>query len=139
MTTESDERLFEHFDANPPAEPALIVKCQAVLSFSLPDDYVRFLLRMNGGEGFVGKHYLMAWRVEDLISSNKECKVDDSVAALFLFGSDGGGEAFAFDTRSISPPIVIVPFIGMDFENAKSIAPSFNSFLQFLCRSDDLF
>jgi hypothetical protein len=64
----------------------------------------------------------MAWRVEDLISSNKECKIDDSVAALFLFGSDGGGEAFAFDTRSTPPPIVVVPFIGMDFQDTKLIA-----------------
>jgi hypothetical protein len=139
MTTESDERLFAEFIANPPASPDSIARCQAALSFSLPGDYVRFLLRMNGGEGFVGEHYLMVWRVEDLISSNKECKIDDSVAALFLFGSDGGGEAFAFDTRSDPPLIVVVPFIGMDFENAKLIAPSFNSFLQFLYRSDDLF
>jgi hypothetical protein len=121
------------------AEPTLIVKCQAALRSSLPSDYVRFLLRMNGGEGFVGKRNLMAWRVEDLISSNKECKIDDSVAALFLFGSDGGGEAFAFDTRSTPPPIVVVPFIGMDFQDTKLIAPNFDSFLQFLYRSEYLF
>ena len=33
---------------------------------------------------------------------------------LVVFGSDGGGEAFAFDTRDPDMPIVVFPWIGDD-------------------------
>jgi hypothetical protein len=45
--------------------------------------------------GFIGENYLMAWPVEDLIQFNKEYLVDEAAPELFLFGSSGGGEAFA--------------------------------------------
>jgi hypothetical protein len=94
---------------------------------------------MNGGEGFIGKNYLMAWPVEDLIQNNKDYLVDEAAPELFLFGSSGGGEAFAFDTRSSRPPIVAVPFIVISLEDAIMLAPSFNAFLQRLYRSESLF
>jgi hypothetical protein len=138
MTIISREKLFAEFDAKPPADPALIARCQSHLKFRLPADYVQFLGQMNGGEGFVGKNYLRAWPVEDLIQNNQDYHVDESAPGLFLFGSNGGGEAFAFDTRSAAPPIVAVPFI-LDLEDAIVIASDFNSFLQHLYRSEDLF
>jgi len=96
------------------------------------------LERMNGGTGFVGKNYLMAWRVEDLIQFNKELFVDVAAPELLLFGSDGGGESFAFDTRSSPPLIVAVPSI-VYLEDAIVIAPDFNSFLQHLYQAESLF
>ena len=65
--------------------------------------------------------------------------VDESAPGLFLFGSSGGGEAFAFDTRTVPPSIVAVPFIVLDLEDAIAIAPNFNAFLQHLYTSEDLF
>jgi hypothetical protein len=95
--------------------------------------------QMNGGEGFVGNNFLMAWPVEDLIQFNKDYVVDEAAPGLFLFGSSGGGEAFAFDTRPLSPPIVAVPFVVISLEDAKVIAPNFNAFLQHLYQSESLF
>jgi hypothetical protein len=57
----------------------------------LPADYVQFLEQLNGGEGFVGKSYLRAWPIEDLIQFNKDFFVDVAAPELFLFGSSGGG------------------------------------------------
>jgi hypothetical protein len=139
MMPVSREKLFAEFKAKPPASPASVVRCQSSLRFELPADYVQFLQQMNGGEGFVGRNYLRAWPVDDLIQFNKEYDVDESAPGLFLFGSSGGGEAFAFDTRSVPPPIVAVPFIVLDLEDAIVIAPDFSSFLQHLYRSEDLF
>lgn len=84
MTDVSDERLFARFKGNPLASRDSIARCQADLRSPLPGDYLQFLQQMNGGEGFVGKQYLIAWRVEDLISENKQCVLDESVAVLFL-------------------------------------------------------
>ena len=85
-------------------------------------------------EGFVGKNYLMAWPTEDLIQFNKDYYVDVAAPELLLFGSSGGGETFAFDTRSSPPPIVAVPSI-VCLEDAIVIAPTFNSFRQHLYQS----
>jgi hypothetical protein len=138
MTSVSRAELFAKFDANPPASHDAVARCQANLKFPLPADYVQFLEQMNGGEGFVGDNYLMVWRVEDLIQANKDLFVDVAAPELLLFGSDGGGEAFAFDTRWSPPRIVVVPSI-VCLEDAIAIAPNFNSFLQHLCRSESLF
>ena len=54
------------FKGNPPASSALIDECSARLKMRLPPDYVRFLQRINGGEGFKGRNYVALWRVEDL-------------------------------------------------------------------------
>jgi hypothetical protein len=139
MMSVSSEKLFSKFEANPPANRDSIARCQAHIGFRLPTDYVQFLLQMNGGEGFVGKNYLRAWPVEDLIKSNKDYHVDEAAPGLFLFGSNGGGEAYAFDTRSAPPPVVVAPYVGMDWDAAITIAPDFCSFLQHLYRSEDLF
>jgi SMI1 / KNR4 family (SUKH-1) len=138
MTLVSPEKLFAKFKANPPASCDSVTQCQSHLSFRLPADYVQFLKRMNGGEGFVGKNYLMAWPVEDLVQFNKELFVDVAAPDLFLFGSSGGGEEFAFDARSSPPLIVAVPSI-VSLEDAITIAQDFNSFLQHLYQSESLF
>jgi len=138
MTLVSPEKLFAKFDANPPANSGSIARCQAHLAVPLPQDYVQFLRQMNGWEGFIGKNYLRAWPVEDLIQSNKDYRVDEAAPGLFLFGSSGGGEAFAFDTRSAPPPIVAVPFIVLNLEDAIVMAPNFTEFLLHLYRSESL-
>jgi hypothetical protein len=138
MKDVTSEKLFAKFDANPPASASAVARCQLSLSFSLPADYVQFLRQMNGGEGFVGKSFFRAWPVEDLIEANSDLFVDEGAPGLFVFGSSGGGEAFAFDTRTSPPPIVAVPFI-VSLEDAIVIAPDFSSFLQHLYRSESLF
>ena len=139
MTLMGPESLFASFKANPPANPDAVAQCQSNLRFLLPADYVQFFEQMNGGEGFVGNNYLRAWPVEDLIQNNNEYHVEECAPGLFLFGSSGGGEAFAFDTRSTPPAIVAVPFIVLNLEDAIVIAPTFTAFLQHLYRSEDLF
>jgi len=58
---------------------------------------------------------------------NKSYGVNDYAPGLFLFGSDGGGEAFAFDARSDAKPIVSVPFIGMELKLARPVASNFSA------------
>ena len=139
MTLVSNEKLFAEFEAKPPANPASVARCQSHLKFRPPADYIRFLEQMNGGEGFVGKNYLRAWSVEDLILHNKDYHIEERAPDLFLFGSSRGGEAFAFDARFARLRIVAVPFIILRLEDAIVIAPTFESFLQHLYQSEDLF
>jgi hypothetical protein len=139
MTAVSDESLLARFKGNPGATRSLIDICRSKLNFTFPPDYTGFLQRMNGGQGFLGEHFLKLSPVEEFVEINTDSYYAQTVPELLIFGSNGAGEAFAFDTRSAPPSIVVVPFIGMDFENAILIAANFNAFLQFLYRSDDLF
>ena len=47
----------------------------------------------------------------------------------FFFGSDGGGEGFAFDLRTHQLTIVEVPFIGMSAADANVVVSNFHQFL----------
>ncbi len=131
--------LFAKFAGNPPASSETINRCQAGVSFRLPADYVQFLLKMDGGEGFIGKHFLMLWSVEQFVEMNTGTYFVEAAPGLIVFGADGAGEAFGFDTRSAPPPIVMIPYSGMEWDVAIMLAPDFSSFLQLLCRTDDLF
>jgi hypothetical protein len=61
--------------------------------------------------------------------------VAEFAPGLFAFGTNGGGEAFAFDLRTSTMPIVMVPFIGMELSEARSIGTTFNGFLTALANS----
>ena len=125
------EKLLSGFNGNPPADAAAIRRFEADWGHALPEDYVRFLQHTNGGEGFVGQNaYVIFWRVEELSEMNDGYQVAEFAPGLFLFGSNGGGEAFAFDMRSDAKPIVSVPFVGMDLTLADALAPDFPAFLR---------
>jgi len=47
---------------------------------------------------------------------------------LFFIGSDGGGEAYAFDLSRTDATVFEVPFIGLPTD-ARAIASSIDSFL----------
>jgi len=96
----------------------------------LPDDYLSVLSECNGGEGFIGDEYLILWKAEELVLLNQEYEVDKYAPEIFLFGSNGGGEGFGFDTRCEPYKIVAIPFIGMDVEYATPIANNFTHLLE---------
>jgi cell wall assembly regulator SMI1 len=127
--------MWLEFSANPPANRDAIDKFESDSHIKLPKDYKQFLERMNGGRGFVGDAFLALWRVEELLQDNKEYEVDKWVPGFFIFGSDGGGEAFGFDLRSDAKEVVCIPFIGMEWENAVRIAPTFTKFLEVMSTS----
>jgi len=135
MNPDQYKQALDGFRENPPAESSLIRQSESGLPFELPASYTQFLQYANGGQGFIGEQYVILWRIEELVDLNMAYEVRDNAPGLFLFGSDGGGEAFAFDLRSESLPIVSVPFVGMDLSLALAIAPSLGSFLEQLCES----
>jgi hypothetical protein len=135
MSSAEKERLFAKFNGNPPSGAPAIRQFEIESGVRLPDDYAQFLQQVNGGEGFVGNAYVILWRVEELLEMNRAYQVAEYAPGLFLFGSDGGGEAFAFDIRSDAKPIVSVPFVGMDLNLARPVARDFKTFLEELFKS----
>jgi hypothetical protein len=108
-----------------PAYPNVVEGLSGSLGVSLPSDYLDFLRQHNGGEGFIGDNYIIFWRAEELVDFNREYEVDKYAPGILLFGSDGGGEGYGFDTQTDGMPIVSVPFIGMERRYAKPVAKNF--------------
>lgn len=110
---------------NAPASEAGINEVISSARCHLPADYVQFLLRHDGGEGFIGENYIIFWKAEELIKFNHEYEVERYAPGILLFGSNGGGEGYGFDLLNGGMPVVRVPFIGMDRRHVKLIANSF--------------
>ncbi len=115
------------------ASDVSLKKLETDLGFSLPADYVEFMRSTNGAEGFVGgNYYLILWPVEEIIPSNKGYAVDEFTPSLKIFGSNGGGTAYAFDTRSNEVSIVEMPFVSISLDEVKPCGVTFLDFLQYL-------
>lgn len=110
---------------NPPAEPSFVGELSATLGVKIPSEYLNFLLKYDGGEGFIGDNYIVLWKAEELAGFNREYEVEKYAPGILLFGSDGGGEGYGFDTESAAMPIVRVPFIGMERRYATPVAKDF--------------
>ncbi|MER8753633.1 SMI1/KNR4 family protein [Mesorhizobium sp. M1050] len=108
------------FDA--PAEPAVVDGLSARLGVALPKDYTDFLKKHNGGEGFVHDSYIIFFKAEELANFNREYQVEKYAPGILLFASNGGGEAYGFDTDDVEMPIVRIPFIFMERQSAETIA-----------------
>jgi hypothetical protein len=78
---------------------------QAAANLGLPQDYVAFLREHDGAEGFIGKNYARFYGRADLVAAPDL----DHLRDLVVFGSNGGGEAYAFDGDGT---VVVVPWIG---------------------------
>jgi len=124
------------FKGNAPASDSVIQTFEQQSGIKLPDQYVRFLKTMNGGEGFVGANYLVVFPIEKLIEYNRGYGFDKWVPDLLLFGSNGAGEGFAFDRCHAAWPVVMVPFVPLEVQNAISVSESFNSLFDSLLKRD---
>ena len=99
----------------------------------VPDSYFDFLRLTNGGEGSLGgvePGWFMPWPAEEVLHNNLGYNVAEFLPGLFAFGSNGGGELFAFDLRETGKgSIVMVPFIPMELDEAIVVAASFDEFV----------
>lgn len=113
------------------ASPETLTKLTVAMPVKLPLDYLSFLSWSDGLDGFVGENYLILYSAEEV----RTLGVCEYWPPFIVIGSDGGGEAFAYDTHSADMPIVNIPFIGID-EPPRFLGHSFPEFLQRLHDAD---
>ena len=110
--------------------------CERSSGRKLPTEFKDFLLVGNGGEGFVGKEYVILWSTKEIGPFNVEYQVPTYAPGFLFFASNGGGEGFAFDFRSGVPSIVMMPWVGMDPAEAIPLSSGFNDFLSGLANEE---
>ena len=118
----------QNFQTNPPASKEVLQSLIAALPKPLPDSYMAFLARSNGGGGFVGERYVWLWKAEELMTHYLGYRVAEFFPNFFFIGTDGGGEAYAFETSRDDATVFEVPFIGMPTD-ARRIADSLEALL----------
>ena len=110
-----------------PADDELVERLAAALP-DLPPDYLAFLRHCNGGEGALGVDpgRFALWPAEEVASLNSSYRVSDFLPGYVAFGSDGGGEMLVFGASGARwGRVFAVPFIPMEEERAREIAPDF--------------
>jgi hypothetical protein len=103
---------------NAPASEEAVAAFTREVPFPLPPDYLDFMRETNGAVGVFGlrRRYIDLWPIDRIHEYNAGYGVPEFAPHLLLFGSSGGGEAYAFDSRTSPAQIVAVPFIGLDDE-----------------------
>src|SRR5438876_10875303 len=76
---------------------------------ALPADYFAAVTEFGGREGFLGETYLRLYRLQELAALNLAYEVPALFSEAIVFGSNGGGDAFAFLVRE--PAVIQVPFL----------------------------
>lgn len=127
-------QLSEKFYKNEICDKNVIKRIEGELKIVFPNDYVAFLCLSNGGEGFIGENYVSFWRCEDIALLNKDYGIQEYLSENFIaFGSDGGGECFAFDySCPENPKIVNFAFGNLDISDLRHLAGTFTEFVELL-------
>ena len=130
---------LSEYQTSGPEDRGFVESVTRSLKRDLPLDYIEFLCSSGGGEGVFGQDYLVVFPGAELLKMNAEYEVEKYAPGLFLFGSNGGGEGFAFDLTDAARPVVMMPFVGMDRKYAKHVAASFTELVDRMESGDDLF
>jgi len=119
----------------PPASEAAIAALARFAGRDLPDDYMAFLYRQNGGALWHRDvWYLWLWRAEDIPSwSEAYSMTPNEISCALVLGSDGADEALVMDMREERPdkryPIYAINYYAVEWELAIPVAPDFRSLL----------
>ena len=86
---------FEKFASNGKTKSTITEVC----GVTLPDDYLDFMKKYNGGEGFIGGKYLELEPLENLEIYNNNLMLADDLENIFIFGSDLCYKHFGYDGK----------------------------------------
>lgn len=116
---------------NPPATAEAVARLRAEFP-SLPADYFSFLLRSDGGEGFVGisPGYFQLWSAHEISQVSAEYQLQIYLPGYVAIGSSGGGDLYVFPISGWPPGIFVVPAIGMELTYVDLVARSFDAFVE---------
>ncbi|MBN8684312.1 MAG: SMI1/KNR4 family protein [Chitinophagales bacterium] len=102
------------------------------INFVLPKGFVEFYTASNGAEISSDDNYASLWPLTDMFQLNLDYNVEEYAPEFFIFGSDGGGNAYAIEKSTSN--IYMMPFIGMSKEEAVFLNSTFTAFIEMLLK-----
>lgn len=103
----------------------------------VPSQYFDLLARTNGGEGPlpVQPCWFVLSSADQALNDWTSGTFSEFFPGLFVFGTNGGGEAFAFDTKSTGARIVCFDTTNIDLaESVVELATSMGDFIDLIGR-----
>lgn len=125
-------------DADAGAAESTIEAAENRLRQRFPDDYRTFLKSENGLAKWYGDVYLSLYAIEQVVELNEIHEHLAYQPELIHIGSDGGGEAIAFDFRQNPPTVILVNLVSTDWSEAILQAESFTEFMDQRRRGEEL-
>ena len=118
------------------ATKVILMELRQISPLGIPEAYFSFLAFSNGGEGplRVQPLWLQLAPAEEVIRIMQEGDYREFFPELFVIGSNGGGEAIAFDMRAqMSCPLVAFDMTNADLsESIRPIAANFESMVELI-------
>jgi hypothetical protein len=104
---------------------------EAIVKFSLPNDYKKFIENYLGFEEHIGHECLRLWDAKELIETNKGYQIFDYLPNTLGIGSNGSGEFIAIEwIDEDNLRVVLSPFIDLDKQYHIEIGTSFTEMLE---------
>lgn len=119
------------WSCGPPASEDAIERLGRAAPGVLPKEYVALLRYSNGGEGPLALPplYFVLYKAEYTNELNQSVDQRELYPGFFVFGSNGGLETIAFDTRAREPwPIVMYDAVA-GTKSAETIAKKMEEFI----------
>lgn len=108
------------FEFNDSYEGEEIEKVNNVI---LPEQYIEFMRKHNGGEGDIGETWFILFPLEELQEINDDYEIEEFLPGHIIIGSNGGGELYGIDKDGnyFNVPALIdeddVSLLGTDIES----------------------
>jgi hypothetical protein len=109
-----------------PADIATLCDIAATHGVELPDDYIEFMTRSDGGEGDLASTWIQMWSV-DRINQTIDGGANPYEGVL-LFAGDGANTVYGFDAANDSE-IIEGDWIGLSRDDLIRHGKSLSSFL----------
>ena len=115
----NDMEKWGMFEFNTPYVGEIIEKINDVV---LPNDYIEFMKKHNGGQGDIGETWLILYRLEELQEINDDYEIEVFLPDHIIIGSNGGGELYGIDNKGnyFNVPVLIdeddVAVLGTEIE-----------------------
>jgi hypothetical protein len=124
----SDFQPISQWRRGAPAE-SVVVDALTRRYPGLPAAYLAFLRVEDGSEGdlAVAPDWIQLWPAAEVEELNAGYEIASLLPGFIGFGSNGGNQLFAFDTRAKPWRICMVPCIPMDESEVVAIAADFTT------------
>ena len=104
-----------------------IQQVESEIGHHIPGPLRQLLVTSGGPEGFLGESYIAFFNASDIAACWRQAQ---QMAAGFVpFASNGGGEWYGYDARSPQCPFVLLPAVGIGWDDAMLLGESWNDFL----------
>jgi hypothetical protein len=101
--------FFEHFIKTPPLSASTVVRLVSQLRRPIPSGFSEMYCAHNGADGFARDSYVRIYPLDHLGDLNRSFQTARFAPGLTIFGSNGGGEALAFDPNGMIIQVTFIP------------------------------